>query len=789
MASTTLAMSGWQYTVNGGSWQQGSGHDVSIGIDGSSNIYRGYVSFSLASFSASHIITSASLYFRRADAYGNKAWAIGLTDTKPAQNFSTSAFQKTISSSYTSGSNSDNMVSITAANLSPYVGKTVYVLFINAGSGNSYGEIETDTSSQKPTLTINYNYAKSTLTASNATAGTQTTFTVTRQDNSYTHTLTAKVGNNTETIVTKSSNTSINWTPAVTTYAPLIGQNGSATVTYTLTTYSGNTEIGTDTVSKTMSIPAASSLTASNGTFGTAQTISVTRNSTSYTHTLTAAMANNTETIVTKVSTTSISWNPSVATWAPRITSAMSASCVYTLTTYCSNTVIGSATKTVTWSLPSASVAPTLSLSVVDNNGYASHFNNKYIIGKSAFKVTATPSYKYGATQSSLSISANGSTYSSSPATTGAVKSGQTTISSTVKDSRGQTASASTTVTLLAYSAPGLSVNVQRCQSDGTADNNGAYCKVTSTYTITALDNINTRSLDVKYKKASAGTYTTVSRTINDYTGTDTYIFSADTDSSYNIQVVLSDYFGSTTVTKSVGTISVVFDLHNSGTGMAFGKVAESANLLDIAWPVWIRNQVLRIHDSAGTRRVMLSPNNGGSSSLLLYDDAGQYRVLVDEHLINLYNASGTLLTQMRTDGAASSNPLPVNQGGTGKTTQFPTYQYVSGNGSGANNTWIDICSMTLKKGYTYIYWGTVSCADANASSVIVAQFTGGYRGSTARGTAIYGGGVTLWGLAQPSSTDSTLILQGYHNQSGTNQMNGNMIVLQFPSMPTSFAT
>ena len=768
MASTTLAMSGWQYTVNGGNWQQGSGHDVSIGVDGANNIFRGYVTFSLSSISASYIITGASLFFHRADSYGSKKWAIGLSDTKPANNFTTSAFQKTVSSSYTSASQSDNTITISASDLSAYKGKTVYVLFLAGATGNTYGEIETDagTPDKRPTLTVNYNYAKSTLTASNATAGTQTTFTVTRQDNTYTHTLTAKVGNNTETIVTKSGSTTINWTPAVTTYAPLIGQSGSATVTYTLTTYSGNTEIGTDTVSKTMSIPAASSLTASNGTFGTAQTISVTRNSTSYTHTLTAAMANNTETIVTKVSTTSISWNPSVATWAPRITSAMSASCVYTLTTYCSNTVIGSATKTVTWSLPSASVAPTLSLSVVDNNGYASHFNNKYIIGKSAFKVTATPSYKYGATQSSLSISANGSTYSSSPATTGAVKSGQTTISSTVKDSRGQTASASTTVTLLAYSAPGLSVNVQRCQSDGTADNNGAYCKVTSTYTITALDNINTRSLSIKYKKSSAGTYTTVSRTINAYTGTDTYIFSADTDSSYNIQVVLSDYFGSVTVSKSIGTIAVVFDIHNTGTGMAFGKVAETGNLMDIAWPVAIRNNILQLYDGSGVERIRFNPGGSGVANTL-----------------SMFDENGVQTLQIRGNGTASYIPLPVNQGGTGQTSFFPKYRVVSGTKANVHSSTVYICETSLPANYMYLIFATVNASTSNMNVMMNCNISGASISMETRTVRGATGGVANWGVVYPQNAAKTVRLGSWGYDNATFDINGYMVIFQIPQL------
>lgn len=97
---------------------------------------------------------------------------------------------------------------------------------------------------------------KSTLTASNGTLGTAQTLTVTRFDSSLTHTITYKCGSATGTIVTKSSDTSLSFTPPLT----LASQNTTGTsvsIVFTITTYSGSTDIGSNTKTITCSIPAS----------------------------------------------------------------------------------------------------------------------------------------------------------------------------------------------------------------------------------------------------------------------------------------------------------------------------------------------------------------------------------------------------------------------------------------------------------------------------------------------------------------------------------------------------
>ena len=92
------------------------------------------------------------------------------------------------------------------------------------------------------------------LTVNKGTLGTKQTLTVTQYDSSLPHTLTYKCGSASGTICTKSSETSIEWTPPL----DLARQNTSGTsvsVTFTLETFSGSTSIGTKSLTVVMAIP------------------------------------------------------------------------------------------------------------------------------------------------------------------------------------------------------------------------------------------------------------------------------------------------------------------------------------------------------------------------------------------------------------------------------------------------------------------------------------------------------------------------------------------------------
>lgn len=97
---------------------------------------------------------------------------------------------------------------------------------------------------------------KSTLSVSDGTLGTEQTLTVTRKSTSFTHTIVAKCGDQSKTIVSKSTSESIKFTPPLD-WASENTTGTSLSVTYTITTYNGSTNVGSNSYTKTCSIPAS----------------------------------------------------------------------------------------------------------------------------------------------------------------------------------------------------------------------------------------------------------------------------------------------------------------------------------------------------------------------------------------------------------------------------------------------------------------------------------------------------------------------------------------------------
>lgn len=337
--------------------------------------------------------------------------------------------------------------------------------------------------------------------------------------------------------------------------------------------------------SKTLTtIPRKSTLSVANGTLGTAQTLTVTRKSTSFTHTITATCGDASTTICSKSSDTSISFTPPIA-WASQNTTGVSVAVKYTITTYNGSTSAGSNSYSKTCSIP-ASVKPSCTVAISDPTGYLAKYGG-YIKGKSKFQVTVTPKTSYGSAIASYSITANGSTYTNASFTTGYLKSsGTLKVNATVKDKRGRSGTASATATVLNYSVPNVTkLTVGRCDEDGTANDQGEHVKVVFSGTVTSLSNKNTAKYTLRYKKSSASTYTDIA--LSDYTNTYsvsniTRIFAADTGSSYDVQVVIEDDFGSTTSNTSASTAFTLMHFRADGTGMGIGKIAELQKLLDI---------------------------------------------------------------------------------------------------------------------------------------------------------------------------------------------------------------
>lgn len=437
------------------------------------------------------------------------------------------------------------------------------------------------------------------------------------------------------------------------------------------------------TGSKTVTEPRASSVSASNGTFGSVVQVTVTRQSTAYTHTVIVSCLGVSTTLATKSSTTSLSWSAAqtaVSTYAPLLTNSLTTTATITCTTYSGDTAIGSTSVTITMTLPSASVKPSTSIATSDPNGYASTYGG-FVATKSKITVTLTNTFQYNATLAATSITANGQTFTASPATTSEVVYNNSTVKAKITDSRGVASSEVTaSITILEYAAPVISaMSIRRCNQDGTANDAGAYCKVSYTVSVTALNDHNSKNLTLKYKKRSASTWTSQSVTLSSYTQSSDVIFAADTDSTYDVQLVLADDFnsGSSAITRTQ-QLSTAYTFLNFGSGadagIGIGMVNQTQKAVELEenWKVF-----------HGLEQILPRPFHAAADA---FANSSSYQIDVDddESLLAVLSGAGArdlLIVHANSSGLISCSPVI---GASGYSVTTATNKITISNSSGA---------------------------------------------------------------------------------------------------------
>ena len=175
----------------------------------------------------------------------------------------------------------------------------------------------------------------------------------------------------------------------------------------------------------------------------------------------------------------------------------------------------------------------------------------------------------------------------------------------TLIDSRGRTANETASVTVSAYSSPSVGITAFRCDENGNEDLNGAYVNYNVTQSHTALYDPSDPSTDLNpvtitaWYKMAGGSDVTLSGT----SGIEPQI---NTDYTYTFGAKISDFWTQQgqepQQTVAVGTAFVLMDFHNSGTGIAFGKVSGTSNLIDVNIPTKVNKGV--VMDAASTTLV-----------------------------------------------------------------------------------------------------------------------------------------------------------------------------------------
>lgn len=242
----------------------------------------------------------------------------------------------------------------------------------------------------------------------------------------------------------------------------------------------------------------------------------------------------------------------------------------YTYTS--SGTHIGTTYVKITLNIPS--YTPTITGVTLTGHNLLS---GEYVQGKSNVTVNATipnSNALYGANIKSITSVIDGKSYSGLPFTTNVLSSGSKTVKITLVDTRDKSVTVeSAGIAVYAYSAPSITAFHLERQADGTT------VIAALAGSISALNNKNTKSFSITLNGV------TNNLTVSGYTVNGVTTFTnVPTDSTLIATATIKDYYTTTKREATLPTVAVTMDFHHSGTGVAFGKVAEHSGYLDVNW-------------------------------------------------------------------------------------------------------------------------------------------------------------------------------------------------------------
>lgn len=380
------------------------------------------------------------------------------------------------------------------------------------------------------------------------------------------------------------------------------------------------------------------------GSSGGVSTVNITRYNSSYTHdvTWTFGSYSHTETGVG----TSASWTIP-ATWLNAIPNSATGTCTVTLVTKSGSIQVGQAV-TAQFTI-TANVVPSYTSIVYSYRGaaYTAGITNALIAGYSNMRVAVSGAAgAYGSsiariefikgtsTLATVNTSAASYTYDT-PLLTAAET---TTFTVRITDTRGKSVQqTSQSFTIKAYAVPAFTAaSVYRSNSSGSPADDGTYIKITATAAATPAENSIT-SLQYATKETTSSYWSAdadiPSGAVSGYSNT----------TSYDVRLTATDKLGNKAYKYyTVPTQAFTMDFKEGGKGVAFGKVAETDNLVDSAWSIKSAgditasgsghfgistNSVAQVQVENNTGSIYLHRNNARRG---LYDDTSVWLIYTD---------------------------------------------------------------------------------------------------------------------------------------------------------------
>lgn len=344
-------------------------------------------------------------------------------------------------------------------------------------------------------------------------------------------------------------------------------------------------------------------------------------------------------------------------TWFSNFTSATSLPVTVSVQTYtdasCTATVGSAVTKSLTVTAD-AGMKPVVSSGWVTlapyNTGAVSTVSG-YVKGYSqaqatfnAAKISMTNTA--GASILSYSVTCQGTTVSTSPYRTSVLASVSVSVTCSVTDSRGRSASETLTLSVMDYARPSFSgVSVFRCTGNGTASESGTYYSVRAAALVSSLGGWNSCSLTAAIAP-SGGSYGSETSLVS---GSAHVLGPVSADTSYTVRLRAADRLGNTTsYYQTIPTRKWAMRFRPDGQGVAFGKAAEYDKTLEIAPDWYMRRGVDGYIPTVRTGYL-------GSGDSLDIGTATAFIVLsYSNRHFAIYNCLGSSITQLA--GTATSS-------------------------------------------------------------------------------------------------------------------------------------
>lgn len=166
--------------------------------------------------------------------------------------------------------------------------------------------------------------------------------------------------------------------------------------------------------------------------------------------------------------------------------------------------------------------------------------------------------------------------------------SGNVTVSVTVEDSRGRTATADLLLTVAPYAAPRLrAISSHRCAADGTADEEGTDFLAACTLDASPLDGKNPVTVQAAWKKVTETDY---GAPVTVCPGSAQHIAAAlGQGAGYDVKYTASDTFYTAEYCDYISSTVYLLHFRKGGRGIAVGKAAEQDELFDVGLETRLR--------------------------------------------------------------------------------------------------------------------------------------------------------------------------------------------------------